>query len=303
MQFITTGDRIATENFNIGDLYTITFTNGNYINSACVGIGDNYIVFQRNEPELIFTLSLDTAELVSSIELYAGGSGTNNYNELTNKPKINGVELINNISLSELGLGTAAEANTTDFATAAEGALADTAIQPADMPGYLEGKQDLIDSNNKLSADLVDDTNTTNKFATSEQLAQIETNKNNIAWSYTELDFIPTSAHTYEYTGISFTVPANTVFEFYAADRNLSSANDIFSTGIIVCNSASNIALAASTIAENTQIPSEAPNYWLRSVGGITPKRASQTIYYIWVSRTSTTANGRIILAYRQIII
>ena len=44
----------------------------------------------------------------------------------------------------------------------------------------LNGKQDEIDSNNKLSADLVDDTNTTKKFATAAQLDQINTNKNNI---------------------------------------------------------------------------------------------------------------------------
>lgn len=43
------------------------------------------------------------------------------------------------------------------------------------------GKQDTIDSSHKLSADLVDDTSTTNKFATAAQLAQITTNQNNIS--------------------------------------------------------------------------------------------------------------------------
>ena len=42
------------------------------------------------------------------------------------------------------------------------------------------GKQNAIDSSHKLSADLVDDTNATNKFATEEELEQIQTNKNNI---------------------------------------------------------------------------------------------------------------------------
>lgn len=41
-------------------------------------------------------------------------------------------------------------------------------------------KQNTIDSSHKLSADLVDDTSTTNKFATAAELEQIETNKNNI---------------------------------------------------------------------------------------------------------------------------
>lgn len=42
------------------------------------------------------------------------------------------------------------------------------------------GKQNAIDSSHKLSADLVDDTNAINKFATAEELEQIQTNKNNI---------------------------------------------------------------------------------------------------------------------------
>lgn len=48
-----------------------------------------------------------------------GDPGTTDYNELDNKPT----------------LGTAASANTTDFATAAQGALADTAVQSAQEGG------------------------------------------------------------------------------------------------------------------------------------------------------------------------
>lgn len=42
-------------------------------------------------------------------------------------------------------------------------------------------KQNAIDSSHKLSADLVDDSSSTNKFATQAQLDQIDTNKNNIS--------------------------------------------------------------------------------------------------------------------------
>ena len=45
----------------------------------------------------------------------------------------------------------------------------------------LDGKQATIDANNKLSSDLVDDTNKTNKFATQAQLDQIATNQTNIS--------------------------------------------------------------------------------------------------------------------------
>ena len=50
-----------------------------------------------------------------------------------------------------------------------------------DLSNALNNKQSLIDSSNKLSADLIDDTNTTNKFATATQLSQISTNASNIS--------------------------------------------------------------------------------------------------------------------------
>ena len=76
MQFIGTGDRILTENFVIGYLYTITFKTGIYSNSACIGIGDNFVMFQRAEPDLLFNLNINTADEVDTIELYDSGGGT-----------------------------------------------------------------------------------------------------------------------------------------------------------------------------------------------------------------------------------
>ena len=35
---------------------------------------------------------------------YGGGTGTDDYNRLINKPKINGVELIGDVSLKDLGI-------------------------------------------------------------------------------------------------------------------------------------------------------------------------------------------------------
>lgn len=54
------------------------------------------------------------------------------------------------------------------------------AYSKAETDVLLGGKQPTIDSTHKLSSDLVNDTNATNKFATAAQLSQIETNKNNI---------------------------------------------------------------------------------------------------------------------------
>lgn len=87
-----------------------------------------------------FTARCMAAEALAN----GGGGGTPDYTQLANKPSINDVELDGNKTSANLGL------------------------------------QSAIDSTHKLDADLVDDTSSTNKFATATELAQIETNKTNI---------------------------------------------------------------------------------------------------------------------------
>ena len=69
------------------------------------------------------------------------------------------------------------------------------------------GKQDVIDSSHKLSADFVDDTNAANKFATEEELEQIETNKNNISYiaNTNVINIFSRAAKTYTHNGVTFT--------------------------------------------------------------------------------------------------
>lgn len=200
MQFIVSGERIATENFSIGKVYTVTFTNGNYFINSCVGIGPDFVMFQQESPKMLFCLDMESAETVSSIEESGGGSGTTNYNELDNKPEINGHELSGNQTSSQLGL-----------ATAEQGALADTAVQPADLASY----QTLIDNDHKLTSDLIDDTLQTNKFATQSQLDQIATNATNISslqrahvsqtFTFQDLTWSATGGGVYVSNGTSLT--------------------------------------------------------------------------------------------------
>ena len=208
MQFIGTGDRILTENFNVGYLYTITFKTGIYINSACIGIGDTFVMFQKAEPDLLFTLNVDTADEVDTIELYDSGGGTNDYDDLVNRPQINSHTLTGNMSGADLGLqntipdldtiraGAAAGATAiqpaalsdyqpviSDLDTIRAGAAAGaTAIQPADMTTALATKQDILNA-----AQL----NAVNSGITSADVAQITTNKNNISL-ITPFDTSPT---------------------------------------------------------------------------------------------------------------
>lgn len=186
MEFITTDQRIATENFRIGKIYTITFKDSSSITRACIGKGADYVMFQEEAPKMLFTLNMQTASTIDTIEVGGGGSGTTDYDDLDNKPKINNVTLSGNKSSSDLGLqdaisaehpisasyvsglarvattgaysdltglptlGTAAAAAATDFATAAQGSkadAADTAISTA-ATGFasLDARLDSMDT-------------------------------------------------------------------------------------------------------------------------------------------------------------
>lgn len=146
----------------------------------------------------------------------SSGTSTTDYNELTNKPQINNVTLESNKTAAQLGLATISDIssikqvptvtssdNNKVLTASYSGGIASYAWIPASSgtSDYTElsnkpqinsitltgnvslsdiGAQPTIDSSHKVSADNIDDTNTTNKFATAAQLSQIETNKNNI---------------------------------------------------------------------------------------------------------------------------
>lgn len=308
MQFITSGNRIAVENFTVGYLYTITFTNGDYIHTACTGIGIDFVMFTRVQPDYMFALTMDTAVTVSTIDIYSEGGGTANYNDLTNKPQINSVELVGNKTLNDLGiqpvinaehmlsytlvsgLGTAATTDTSDYATAAQGALADTAVQPTALNDY----QTLIDNDNKLSADLVDDTSTTNKFATSAQLDQIETNKNNILSitpTITTVEHTATQTTDYEQVvGLTYTLAAGKTANFSVSAINQRGAirGIKIATGTTLSD--------ANTVA----ISETSANYRALTCGGIyTNTGSSDVTLYVFVKFYSAVKNAVTLSAYQ----
>lgn len=128
-----------------------------------------------------------------------GGTGTDNYNDLNNKPSINGTTLSGNKSLDNLGIQAKLTFDSTptedsenpvesggvysalagkqdtisDLSTIRRGAAAGaTAVQPATLETALAGKQDAL-SSEQLAA--------VNSGIDSTKVAQIETNKNNIS--------------------------------------------------------------------------------------------------------------------------
>lgn len=155
MEFITQGNRIAVENFDKGKLYTVLWKNDTQENLMCISIGADCVVFQGEAPINLFTLSMRNADTIDSIE--PTQLGTTNYNNLINKPQINGVDLIGNKTGTQLGL--ASQSDLEDYAT------------NASVVAGLATKQDAL-SSSQLQA--------VNSGITSSLVTQIGTNENNI---------------------------------------------------------------------------------------------------------------------------
>ena len=69
MEYITTGDRIAVENFEIGSIYKVTFLNETEVYFMCCGKGKDFVMLMSNEPRL-FSLTMSSAAEVVAIEDY-----------------------------------------------------------------------------------------------------------------------------------------------------------------------------------------------------------------------------------------
>ena len=156
-----------------------------------------------------------------------GGTGTDNYNELNNKPSINGTTLSGNKSLDNLGIqakltfdsaptedsenpvksggvysALAGKQDTiSDLSTIRRGAAAGaTAVQPTTLETALAGKQDAL-SSEQLDA--------VNSGITSADVEQITTNKNNISSIKEKTDNIMIDSNRNIY--IQATAPTGTI--------------------------------------------------------------------------------------------
>ena len=120
------------------------------------------------------------------------------------------------------------------------------------------------------------------------------------SWACKKKNFTSTAANTMEYSGVSFTVPAGQIYEFYALDGN-GAANP---TGIGVCDSNTNYAANSTIIAENMDNQSTSASnvrLWARQVNGVTVPYDSDVTYYVWVKR-GTSSNSNIILLLRRLL-
>lgn len=269
MQFITTDQRIAVENFQFGLIYTVTFTGGRYFSGACIGKGADFVMFQRTAPELIYCLNMAAAAEVESIEQTGGGGGTLNYNDLYNKPQINGVELSGNKSLDNLGIQAKI---TFDSAPTQD---SENPVQSGGVYSALTGKQDAL-SSEQLDA--------VNSGITSADVTQIENNKNNILfvnqkvgvnlvnsasgsgtrWINIEVD-LPAGTYTCGFSSLTGNDSGFSQVTFYGADyaaiqperRYISKGNNVYVNDIVVTDAVKTIRIYAandSTTSQNKNV-------------------------------------------------
>lgn len=69
MEFITTGQRLAVENFSYGTIYKVKFLDDTEAYMMCSGIGSNLIMLMSSEPRL-FALTIDSASLIDTIDIH-----------------------------------------------------------------------------------------------------------------------------------------------------------------------------------------------------------------------------------------
>ena len=96
-----------------------------------------------------------------------GGSGTDNYNDLSNLPQINGETLAGNKSSSNLGLQDEIDSDNKLASDLVDDENQENKFVTSSEKNTWNAKQNAIDSDHKLDADLVDDSESTNKFVTS----------------------------------------------------------------------------------------------------------------------------------------
>ena len=154
----------------------------------------------------------------------------------------------------------------------------------------------MIDSSHKLSSDLVEDTGHTNKFATAAQLAQIETNKNNILTLQQQTGKITAM----QSIGTDYTLVSDVSYHAGAAKTILMTAALQFNSepprGIIISksNNSSNFNNGANLIAKAET--TESTN--LLSVTGIGVASADTT-YYVW-AKSAGESNNAVYLLYQD---
>lgn len=199
---IYSSETIPTEDFDTGlvlcangvvttseQVDTVVITNSDEVqNYSCLYLSNSFVLGLLQP--VLYSFSVSVSEIFGT--LYSEKSGQNVFPRI----KID----------STLKLDSNARVGVADSITEAI----------TNLPSALAAKQDVIDSTNKLSADLVDDTATTNKFATAAELTQIETNRTDILSEQAKTSSMGTAGTNYIVVNnirvyVSATAPTGTI--------------------------------------------------------------------------------------------
>ena len=108
---------------------------------------------------------LDIA-IVKKLAGGGGGSGTDNYNDLSNLPKINDTTLSGNKTSANLGLQSEINSDSKLASDLVDDTNQDNKFVTSTEKNTWNAKQNAIDADHKINADYVDDSTSTNKFVT-----------------------------------------------------------------------------------------------------------------------------------------
>lgn len=126
-----------------------------------------------------------------------GGTGTDNYNDLSNKPQINSTALTGDKSASDLGLQSEIDSDNKISADYVDDTSASNKFVSAAEKLEWSGKQDAIDADHKIDADYVDDTTSDNKFVTASDKTAWNAKQNAIDSSHKlSSDLVDDTGHT-----------------------------------------------------------------------------------------------------------
>lgn len=160
-----------------------------------------------------------------------GGSGTDNYNDLSNLPKINDTTLSGNKSSSALGLQSEINSDSKLASDLVDDTNQDNKFVTSAEKSTWNGKQNAIDADHKISADYVDDSTSTNKFVTATDKETWNAKQNAIDNSHKlSSDLVDDANHTNKFVTSTEKQTWNGKQNAIDADHKLSSSLVSFTT-------------------------------------------------------------------------
>lgn len=154
-----------------------------------------------------------------------GGSGTDNYNDLSNLPKINDTTLSGNKTSANLGLQSEINSDSKLASDLVDDTNQDNKFVTSAEKTTWNGKQNAIDADHKINADYVDDSTSTNKFVTADNKETWNAKQNAIDNSHKlSSDLVDDANHTNKFVTSTEKQTWNAKQNAIDADHKLSSS-------------------------------------------------------------------------------